>query len=106
MYVCLCYLAQRLEVCLHDEVVFAQLTAACVGALDPLVQAALVYKTQTSCAVARGDERTLLVTFTVTDPAQTKPNQLLARSASRAHSSLSRSLTCTPLVHHQCMLVA
>lgn len=105
MCVCVCYLAQRLEVCLHDEVIFAQLTAACVGALDPLVQAALVHKTQTSCTVARGDEQTLLVTFTVTDPAQTKTHQLLASSTSRAHSSLTRSLTCTPLVHHQCMLV-
>lgn len=31
------YLAQRFELGLHDELILAQLTAASVGALDPLL---------------------------------------------------------------------
>lgn len=31
------YLAQRFELGLHDELIFAELTAASVGALDPLL---------------------------------------------------------------------
>lgn len=78
--------------CLHDEVIFAQLTAARIGAFDPLVQAGLVHKTQTSGTVAGGDERKLLITFTVTDPAQAKTDQLLARSTSLLHPSQSTLL--------------
>lgn len=85
--ICVCYLAQRFEVCLHDEVIFAQLAAACIGTLDPLVQAGLVHKTQTSCTVAGGDEWTLFITFTVTDPAQAKTDQPLAPSTSLLHPS-------------------
>lgn len=70
VFVCVCHLAQRLEVGLHDELVIAELTATCVRALDPLVEAGLMHKAQTTSASARGDERTLLVSLTVTDPTQ------------------------------------
>lgn len=62
------HLAQRLELCLHDELVFTELAAAGVGALDPLLQTGLVDEAQASCAVARRDQGTL-VPFTVANPA-------------------------------------
>lgn len=62
------HLAQRLELGLHDELVFTELAAAGVGALDPLLQTGLVDEAQASCAVAWRDQGTL-VPFTVTNPA-------------------------------------
>lgn len=62
------YLAERLELGLHDEVVLAELTAARVRALDPLVQAGLVHEAQCPRAAARRDEGALIVSLTVTDP--------------------------------------
>lgn len=62
------YFSQRLQLGLHDELVLAQLTAACVGALDPLLQAGLVHKVEAPCAVAGCDQRALVIPFTVTDP--------------------------------------
>lgn len=61
------HLAQRLQLGLHDELVFAELAAASVGALDPLLQTGLVDEAQASCAVARSDQGTL-VSLTVTNP--------------------------------------
>lgn len=69
-----CYLAQRFELGLHDELIFTELTAARVGALYPLLQAGLVDEAQAPRAVAWCDQRTLLVTFTVTNPAGIKEN--------------------------------
>lgn len=66
------YLAQRFELGLHDELVFAELTAAGVGALYPLLQTRLVDKTQAARTVARCDQRTLLIPFTVTNPVENK----------------------------------
>lgn len=63
------HLAQRLELGLHDELVFTELAAAGVGALDPLLQTGLVDKAQASRAVAWRDQGTL-VPFTVTNPAR------------------------------------
>lgn len=62
------YFSQRLQLGLHDELVLAELTAACVRALDPLLQAGLVHEVQAPCAVAGGDQRALIIPFTVTDP--------------------------------------
>lgn len=62
------HLAQRLELGLHDELVFAELAAARVRALDPLLQTGLVHEAQASRAVARRDQGTL-VPFTVANPA-------------------------------------
>lgn len=66
------YLAQRFELGLHDELVFTQLAAAGVGALDPLLQTALVDEAQAPCAVAGGDQRTLVIAFTVANPASAR----------------------------------
>lgn len=63
------YLSQRLLLGLHDELELAQLTAARVGALDPLLQAGLVHEMEAPRAVAWGDQRALIIPFTVTDPA-------------------------------------
>lgn len=62
------HLAQRLELGLHDELVFTELAAAGVRALDPLLQTGLVDEAQASRAVAWRDQGTL-VSFTVTNPA-------------------------------------
>lgn len=62
------YLAERLELGLHDEVVLAELAAARVRALDPLVQAGLVDKAQRPRAATRRDEGALIISLTVTDP--------------------------------------
>lgn len=64
------YLAEGLELGLHDEVVLAQLTAARVGAFDPLVEAGLVHEAQGARAAAGRDERTPLIPFAVTDPGE------------------------------------
>lgn len=66
------YLTQRFEFCLHYEIVFTEFTAACVRALDPLVQTGLVYETQRPNASARSDEWTVVVPFTVADPERRK----------------------------------
>lgn len=66
---CVTHLAQRLELGLHDELVFAQLAAASVGALDPLLQTGLVDEAQAPRAVARCDQRALVISFAVTNPA-------------------------------------
>lgn len=63
------YFSQRLQLGLHDELVLAQLTAARVRALDPLLQAGLVHEVEAPCAVAGRDQRALIIPFTVTDPA-------------------------------------
>lgn len=62
------HLAQRLELRLHDELVFTELAAAGVGALDPLLKTGLVDEAQAARAVAWRDQGTL-VPFTMTDPA-------------------------------------
>lgn len=62
------YFSQRLQLGLHDELVLAELAAARVGALDPLLQAGLVHEVQAPRAVAGGDQRALVISFTVTDP--------------------------------------
>lgn len=62
------YFPQGLQLGLHDELVLAQLAAARVGALDPLLQARLVHEVQAPRAVAGGDQRALVIPFTVTDP--------------------------------------
>ena len=67
----MCYLAQWLEFGLHDELILAELAAACVRALDPLLQAGLMDKAQAACAVAWCDQRTLVIPLTVTDPTHT-----------------------------------
>lgn len=61
--------SQRLQLGLHDELVLAQLAAARVGALDPLLQAGLVHEVEAPCAAAGRDQRALVIPFTVTDPA-------------------------------------
>lgn len=62
------HLAQRLELRLHDELIFTELAAAGVGALDPLLKTGLVDEAQAARAVAWRDQGTL-VPFTMTDPA-------------------------------------
>lgn len=62
------YFSQRLQLGLHDKLVLAELATACVRALDPLLQAGLVHEVEAPCAVARGDQRVLVIPFTVTDP--------------------------------------
>lgn len=62
------YLPERLELGLHDEVVLAELAAARVWALDPLVQAGLVNKAQGPRAATWRDEGAFLISLTVTDP--------------------------------------
>lgn len=67
---CVCvYLAQRFEFGLHDEIELAELAAARIRGLDPLVETRLVHKAQAARAVARHDERTLLVALAVADSA-------------------------------------
>lgn len=66
------YLAQWFKLGLHDELIFAELTAASVRALDPLLQTTLVDEAQAPCAVAGCDQRTLVIPFTVTNPAGAK----------------------------------
>ena len=63
------YFSQRLQLDLHDELVLAELTAARVRALDPLLQAGLVHEVEAPCAAAGGDQRALVIPFTVADPA-------------------------------------
>lgn len=62
------YLAQWLQPCLHDELVLAQLTAACIRALDPLLQTGLVHEVQAARAVAWCDQRALVIALAVADP--------------------------------------
>lgn len=62
------YFSQWLQPGLHDELVLAELAAARVGALDPLLQAGLVHEVQAPRAVAGGDQRALVVPLTVADP--------------------------------------
>lgn len=64
------YFSQRLQLGLHDELVLAELAAARVRALDPLLQAGLVHEVEAPCAAAGGDQRAVLVPFTVADPGQ------------------------------------
>lgn len=67
-----CHLAQRFELGLHDELIFTELTAASVRALDPLLQTGLVDEAQAPCAVAWCDQRALVIPLTVTNPAGAK----------------------------------
>lgn len=60
---------QRLQPGLHDELVLAQLAAARVGALDPLLQAGLVHEVEAPRAAAGRDQGALVIPFTVADPA-------------------------------------
>lgn len=76
------YFSQRLQLGLHDEFVLAQLTAARVRALDPLLQAGLVHEVEAPCAVAGRDQRALVIPFTVTDPAA-EGKSVLRRRATR-----------------------
>lgn len=62
------YFSQWLQPGLHDELVLAELAAARVGALDPLLQAGLVHEVQAPRAVAGRDQRALVVPLTVADP--------------------------------------
>lgn len=64
------YFSQRLQLGLHDELVLAELAAARVRALDPLLQAGLVHEVEAPCAAAGGDQRAVLIPFTVADPGQ------------------------------------
>lgn len=61
------YLPERLELGLHYEVILAELAAACVWALDPLVEAGLMDKAQGPCAATGCDEGALFIPFAVTD---------------------------------------
>lgn len=66
---CKCiHLAEGLEFGLHNEVIFTEFTAACVWALDPLLQAGLMDKPQTSSTVAGCYQRALFIPLTVTNP--------------------------------------
>lgn len=66
---CKCvHLAEGLEFGLHNEVIFTEFTAARVWALDPLLQAGLMDKPQTSCTVAGCYQRALIIPLTVTNP--------------------------------------
>jgi hypothetical protein len=69
------YLPEGLKLGLHYEVIFAKLAAACVWALDPLVEAGLVDKAQGPCAAAGGDEGALFIALTMTDPAEEHSRQ-------------------------------
>lgn len=62
------YLPQRLQFSLHDELILAQFTAPRIRALDPLLQAGLVHKMKTSRTVTGGNQRALIISFTVTYP--------------------------------------
>lgn len=76
------YLPQRLQLCLHDELILAQFTAPRIGALDPLLQAGLVHKMKTSRAVTGGNQRALIISFTVTNP-ESEGKLLIRRRVSR-----------------------
>lgn len=78
----LTYFPQRFQLGLHDELVLAELTAACVRTLDPLLQASLMHKMKASCAVTGGDQRAFVISFTVADPVA--EDKLI--SGRRAHS--------------------
>jgi hypothetical protein len=64
----LTYFPQRFQLGLHDELVLAEFTAACVRTLDPLLQASLMHEMEAPCAVTGGDQRALVIPFTVADP--------------------------------------
>lgn len=76
------YLSQRLQFCLHDELVLAQFTASRVRALDPLLQAGLVHKMKTSRTVTGGNQRALIISFTVTYP-ESEAKLLIRRRGGR-----------------------
>lgn len=80
-------LSQRLQLDLHDELVLAELTAARVRALDPLLQARLMHEVQAPRAAAGGDQRALVVPLTVADPADV----LIGRRDRRAREGGHRS---------------
>lgn len=87
------YLAQRLQFGFHDEFELAKLTAASVGALDPLLQTILVHKAQAACAVARCDQLTVLIPLAMTDPAYKRKEEGLHTYCSiQTHS---RAPACT-----------
>lgn len=69
------YLPEGFELGLHYEVILAELTAACVWAFDPLVEAGLVDEAQGACAAAGRDEGALLIPFAVTDPGEGHSSQ-------------------------------
>lgn len=72
------YFSQRLQPGLHDELVLAELAAARVGALDPLLQAGLVHEVQAPGAVAGRDQRALVVPLAVADPGRQESQALPA----------------------------
>lgn len=79
---CCAYLSQRLQFCLHDELILAEFAASRVRTLDPLLQAGLVHKVKTSRTVAGGDQRALIISFTVTYP-ESEAKLLIRRRGSR-----------------------
>ena len=74
------HFSQRLQLGLHDELVLAQLAAARVRALDPLLQAGLMHEVEAPCAAAGRDQRALVIPFTVTDPAAEAKSVLTSRA--------------------------
>lgn len=69
------YLPEGFEFSLHYEVILAELTAARIWALDPLVETGLVDKAQGARAATGCDERALFIPFTVTDPGEGHSSQ-------------------------------
>lgn len=67
---------------MHNEVKFAEFTAASVRALDPLLKAGLVHIAQGAGAVAGGDEGKVWFSLTVADTTHI----LQAVSEARGHS--------------------
>lgn len=76
------HLAQRLELGLHDELVFAELATARVRTLDPLLQTGLVDEAQAARAVARRDQGTL-IPFTVANPVEAEGQESVLGGAGR-----------------------
>ena len=64
------YLEQGFELCLHDEVILAEFTAARVRGLDPLVETRPVDEAQAARAPARRNQRVLLLSLAVADSAR------------------------------------
>lgn len=76
------HLAQRLELGLHDELVFAELATARVRTLDPLLQTGLVDEAQAARAVAWRDQGTL-IPFTVANPEGAEGQESVLEGAGR-----------------------
>ncbi|CAN7994136.1 unnamed protein product, partial [Ixodes hexagonus] len=63
------YLSEGLDLGVHDEIELAELAAARVRRLDPLLEAGLVHEPEAAGAVAGRNKRILCVRFAVTNTA-------------------------------------